>query len=575
MQSLFRMKKVTLSFFSLFFLFQLSLLPAQIPAKYWVQFKDKNDSPYSVENPEKFLSKRAIERRERYQIPITEEDLPVNDRYVNFILSLDTGIMLMTKSKWMNGITIYSDQKGIDKIIEQLPYVEFCEKTMAMSEPEMAFSHYYQYPESGTLPEVKTARPFQDIDYGKGEQQMHLNNIHWLHRMGFKGEGMLMTVMDAGFFNVDSIKHFDVLRRENRLLGVKNFVLPEQDLFREDSHGTMVLSCIASDIPGELVGTAPNIMLFLAKTEDARSECRVEEDNWVAGMEWADSLGCYIVNSSLGYTKFDDSTKTRTYVQLNGQNSRASLAATVAATKGMIVCNSAGNEGRREWKYIGCPADARDILSVGAVDIDRKKAKFSSFGPTADGRVKPDACAVGEKAYLANPSGATITANGTSFASPLLAGMVACLWQAFPGKSNYEIMQAVRESGHQAAHPDGELGYGITDFLKAYNLLLQPDNNQDGKKWKVVIPSYVQDKKLFFIQLDTEEAMTITITANYRKTGHVQTKTYSLNPGLNDLNLKWLRLNKGEKYDIVDLKFEGRDSTKKYVIGVEQLSKRK
>jgi len=303
---------------------------------------------------------------------------------------------------------------------------------------------------------------------------------------------------------MDTISHFRALREEYRLLGVRNFVQPGVNPFLKEGHGTNVLSCIVSYIPGDLVGTAPKVCVYLAKTEDGRSENKIEEDNWVAGIEWADSLGCDVINSSLGYTKFDDSLQVREYRDLNGHTSRASQAATIAATKGLLICNSAGNEGSGKWKYIGSPADAKDIITVGAVDVNGKKARFSSFGPTADGRVKPDACAVGQNTYVANVIGVTGVSQGTSFSSPLMAGMVTCLWQAFPNKSNYEIMDAVRQSGSQFSAPDSALGYGVTDFLKAYNLLLQPHKiyGSDGTKmFSVAFDTYVYNKKEFVVKM--------------------------------------------------------------------------
>jgi hypothetical protein len=233
--------------------------------------------------------------------------------------------------------------------------------------------------------------------------------------MGFRGENMQMMVLDGGFQNIDSIKCFENLRNDNRLLGARNFVQPEKDPMRKHTHGTMVLSCIASYIPGLLVGTAPMVQVYVAQTEDGRSENRIEEDNWVAGLEYTDSLGCQVLNSSLGYTTFDDTVNQRTYADLTGDVSRASRAATIAASKGLLICNSAGNEGGKKWKYIGAPADARDILTVGAVNIKRNRAYFSSFGPTADGRIKPDACAVGRNTYISTPVGVITMADGTKF----------------------------------------------------------------------------------------------------------------------------------------------------------------
>lgn len=470
------MMKKTPLFLLLFWMLLCTAAFAQHPAKYWVQFKDKAGSPYSVTRPAELLSPRALELRQRYHIPVDELDIPVNESYIRQVLALDDSMRLLTRSKWLNGITIYSEHEGIQPLIEALPCVDFVERTVRLDKPETDLDTLFRYDAVGDVAHTDLAnwQKRHDYEYGRADKQVRMNGIQWLHRMGYRGEGVQMAVLDAGFLKVDTLHFFHNLFDDNRVLGVRNFVQPSRSPFRTGSHGTGVLSCIAACSPGEMVGTAPMAQFYLFQTEDGRSEHKVEEDNWVAGLELADSLGCQIVNSSLGYTEFDDSTQLRTRADLNGRVSRASRAATIAAAKGMIVCNSAGNEGSEKWKYIGCPADAEGILTVGAVGVNGKKAHFSSVGPTADGRVKPDVCTLGYGCYAGNASGRVNFAAGTSYAAPLMAGMVACLWQAFPDKTNYEIMEAVRQSSSQSTEPDSLLGYGLPDFLQAYNMLKQP-----------------------------------------------------------------------------------------------------
>ena len=469
------MKKYTIF---LLFTLLLSCSYAQEYAKYWVQFSDKNNSPFSVNRPEEFLSQRALQLRHKHQIPIDETDLPVNAFYIQQVLDIDSTMRLCTRSKWLNGVTVYCEREGVLDSILQLPFVRFAERTVTMSEPETRPDTPYVF--SRDRREFARTYYAQDwnsgnFDYGLAGEQIRINNGHWLHRLGYCGESMRMMIMDGGFQNVDTLFVFRNMQQDQRLLGARNLVQPEVSPFAKHSHGTNVLSCIAAYVPGKMVGTAPKVEVYLFKTEDARSENKVEEDNWVAGLELADSLGCQVLNSSLGYTKFDDSTQVRTYEDLNGHVSRASQAATMAAAKGMIVCNSAGNEGSQKWRYIGVPADARDILTVGAVDSKGEIASFSSHGPASDGRVKPDVCAVGSGCYVSSPSGFVHMSFGTSFSSPIMSGMVTCLWQAFPEKSNFEIMDAVRRSCDRFGTPDTLYGYGLPDVLKAYNLLLQPD----------------------------------------------------------------------------------------------------
>ena len=475
-------KTILLSIITLLFAGNLF---AQTPAKYWVAFTDKKGTPYSIDNPAAFLSPRALELRKAHGIAIDERDLPVNPEYVRQVLALDTAARCFTTSKWLNGMTVYAMREDMKEAIEKLPFVDSVQRTIAMKEPEPPIEQAYVFPPNAGQPKLSYQSDIEknnDFDYGKAKLQVRVNNVHWLHRMGFRGENMQMMILDGGFQNIDTIRCFENLRNDNRLLGARNFVQPEKDPMRKHSHGTMVLSCIASYIPGLLVGTAPMVQVYVAQTEDSRSENRIEEDNWVAGLEYADSLGCQVLNSSLGYTTFDDSVHQRTYDDLTGEVSRASRAATIAASKGLLICNSAGNEGAKKWKYIGAPADAKDILTVGAVNIKHNRAYFSSFGPTADGRIKPDACAVGRNTYISTPVGIISMADGTSFSSPMLSGMVTCLWQAFPEKSNYEIIEAVQKAGDHnlklngvaITEPDveGGYGYGITDFLRAYNILL-------------------------------------------------------------------------------------------------------
>lgn len=571
------MKKLLL----LFFMFNLLFVSAQTSSKYWVHFKDKVGTPYRVDRPEEFLSPRAIALRQQHRIPITTTDLPVSPEYVRQVLALDSSLYLCTTSKWMNGITICSTNDSIADLIRQLPFVEEVECTHHMDTLEEEPILLFYYEEDNPSQMTYSWGADRNMDYGNAQAQVRMNNAQWLHRMGFHGEGMRMMVMDGGFVNVDSILFFQTLRDDHRLLGARNFVQPDKNPFRKHSHGTMVLSCIASYNPGKLVGTAPMAQFYLCQTEDARSETKVEEDNWVAGLEWADSLGCQVLNSSLGYTKFDDTVaQRRTYEDLNGIVSRASQAATIAAAKGMIICNSAGNEGSGKWKYLGTPADANGILTVGAVMADSSTAGFSSFGPTADGRVKPDACAIGLMASVCNSKGRLSWSAGTSFSSPILAGMVTCLWQAFPEKSNYEIMEAVRRSGHLYENPDDQLGYGITDFLKAYNILRQPEPD-NGMIW---FDSYVAKKnkkgnyELYVVLLESENSVSQFSLMSGRKMkikrqvadlNHLPHKAGAVLPRLSLYTLRFPKLSNLEQWRLEELEIEYEGNKYRYVIGQE------
>ncbi|HQA86849.1 MAG TPA: serine protease, partial [Bacteroidales bacterium] len=283
-----------ISFYAFLF-FLTTYLSAQTPAKYWIQFTDKNNSEYSIENPDRYLSERAIEKRKMFNIPITETDLPVNQLYINNILNLDTGIVLFTKSKWFNAITVYTEDSLFSEKIQKLPFVKDWERTISMKETERFVHKDSIYIYKIDRGEVEKKSLPRELNYGETNRQIRLNNVHWLHRMGFYGENIVLMVMDAGFHNVDTLKYFQNLRDEQRLLGVRNFVQLGVNPFKKMSHGTMVLSCIVGYMPDKYIGTAPKVSVYLAKTEDERSENKIEEDNWVAGIEWADSLGVDIV----------------------------------------------------------------------------------------------------------------------------------------------------------------------------------------------------------------------------------------------------------------------------------------
>lgn len=541
----------------------VSTLAAQAPAKYWVHFKDKANSAYSIERPEEFLSPRALAKRARFNIAIDQSDLPVNQNYIDQLLKIDTNMVLLTKSKWLNGVTVYSTSENIEKEIEKLPFVSYCECTAILKEEEK-----FDYPKFEYTPPQKTKEVVKytkdgTLPYGLSSRQISMNSIHWLHLMGALGEGMVMAVFDAGFENVDEISHFEALREEGRLLGTRSFVFPGRSVFFTGSHGTEVLSCIAAYKPEEMIGSAPKASFYLAQTEDGRSENKIEEDNWVAAIEWADSLGCDVINSSLGYYDFDIKSQRYKYADMDGTVSRCSQAAGMAADKGMIVCASAGNEGNDKWHYITAPADADNIITVGGVTPEGKPSDFSSYGPTADSRVKPDAAAVGSFAIVATPAGETSISFGTSFSSPILAGMVACLWQLFPEKTPIQIINAVRSTGSQSIDPTPHLGYGITDFLAAYNLLKLTDAENvkvftplTTSKDAVKFDYYVQSTTNFTIEcrLDgSEDSFKQSFSAQYTPNRKGKTS-----------KLRLPKLPKGQAYGIIRLTITDQSSGHSY-----------
>ncbi len=436
------------------------------PGTYWVRFSDKTSTPFSVEAPQDFLSPRSIARREKQGIPVDESDLPVDPAYISALLAAGQ-FQLHTVSKWFNAVTIVSTDTLALDTITSLPFV---------SELRCLHPSTPHEPRSGDkFPRSKRATENATLDgtYGASLRAISMMNGHLLHELGgARGEGLLIGILDSGFEHADSMAAFAGLRDRDGIRFTGDIVCPGCDIYEQHWHGRSVLSVLAGLLPGKLMGTAPNADYILLRTEDTNSEYPVEEDNWIRGAEIADSIGCDVLNTSLGYSAFDDSTMDHTRADLDGLTIRISIAAGIASRKGMIPVNSAGNSGSSEWRFISAPADAIDILTVGAVDDDRAVADFSSRGPTIDGRVKPDVCAVGLGTFGVSGSGDDVERiNGTSFSCPLVCGLTACLWQLHPERSAQAIMDAVRHSASHFHQPNDSIGYGIPDFWRAHLLL--------------------------------------------------------------------------------------------------------
>lgn len=483
------MKLSFLVFFSVYCVFQAN---AQYP-KLIVQLTDKSGNTFSLNNPSQFLSQKAIERRNRYNIAIDSTDLPLTQKYIDSIRTAGS-VSILSESKWLNQVLIETtDQNAINKI-------------MSFSFVKSAKGIGYRPVNAGRIDKFKKLpppvnlsganRPLQiegnTFDYGNNYNQVHIHEGEFLHNKGFHGEKMQITVLDAGFQQYKTITAFDSVRLNGQILGERDFVAFDNSVNEDDPHGMYCLSILSANWPGKMVGTAPKANYWLVRTENAATEYPIEEHNWVAGAEFADSTGSDMISSSLGYSEFDDSSFNHTYTDFYKNSTMISLGASMAVKKGMIVTNSAGNEGNHPWKYIIFPADADSVCAVGAVNASGEIANFSSYG--YPGKVKPDIVSVGAGTVIAGLNNQPVSGSGTSFSNPNIAGLIACLWQAFPAFNNMKILDAVYKSASRYATPDDRYGYGIPNFRIAYQMLKHDENIAlYGNDWLFVTPDPFTD----------------------------------------------------------------------------------
>lgn len=451
--------------------------------KYIIQFKDKKNSPYSLSNPGDFLSAKSITRRQQQQIHLDSTDLPVNPAYLDSVQNAGS-VTILNSSKWLNQVLIQtSDANALDRIL-QLSFVKASKKIAPRTSRQELDTEDKLI--KNTAPSKKTmgSQGTSDyLNYGSTYNQINIHEGEFLHNKGFLGEGMTIAMLDAGFYHYDTNPAFDSMRLQQRVLGTWDFVANKESVTEEHYHGMLCLSTIAANRPGTMVGTAPHTKFYLFRTENVATEFPVEEQNWVAAAERADSLGVDLITTSLGYSTFDDPSMDYSYEDMDGKTTICARGAEWAAKKGMIVTASAGNSGNASWHYIGTPADAEHVITIGSVDYSGNPSAFSSYGPSADGRVKPDVASVGSNTVVAGTSGNPTSAySGTSLANPNLAGLITCLWQAFPEFTSLDIRDAVQKSGNSYLTPNDRIGYGIPNMRIAYNLLLQKRNEKNMER---------------------------------------------------------------------------------------------
>jgi serine protease AprX len=446
-------------------LFNFSLTYAQEDA--WVYFNSKPDTEFYLANPLNMLSQKSLTRRENQGIALDEKDVPINADYMATIANTN-GIMVKAKSKWLNALHIRGAIENINTLtaFQFVERVEFADRSL---NPTGRVAAPQRQTNSQRAQQAQTT-----FNYGTSASQVEMLKVNMLHEQNYTGTGITVAVLDNGFPGVNTTPPFARLNNNGLIAGGYNFVQRSNDVYTGGTHGTIVLSDMAGYVEGQLVGTAPDASYYLFVTEDVAAENPVEESYWVEAAEMADSLGVDVINTSLGYYTYDNPAYSHTYTDTDGNTAFITRGANVAFSRGMFLVNAAGNSGASETNpNVSVPGDAYNTLTVGAVTTERQYAYFSSIGPTADGRVKPDVMAQGLAAVVANFEGNITTANGTSCASPIMAGAVACLWQALPDKTNAELLQIIRESADRYSNPNVQYGYGIPDFNFALQASLE------------------------------------------------------------------------------------------------------
>ncbi|CDF78538.1 subtilisin-like serine protease [Formosa agariphila KMM 3901] len=425
----------------------------------WVYFSDKENVETSLANPITILSQKAIDRKQRHGVIIDARDVPVNATYIT-ALKAQENILVLAKSKWFNAVHVRGSEVAITALLN-FPFVSeisFADKTLAATNKSQ---------NEETFSEVASVSEFV---YGNTLNQVEMIHVNTLHENDYTGVGITIAVLDSGFPNVNTIGAFQNLRNNNNLLGSYDFVERDNDVYADtqDEHGTWVLSTMAGYIENEFVGTAPDASYYLFRTEDGASENPVEESLWVEAAERADSLGVDIINTSLGYKTYDNPNYNHTDADLDGLTTFITKGASIASEKGILVVSSSGNSGA---SGVGAPADSEAVFSVGAVNASGAYAYFSSQGSDIQPSIKPDVTAQGLGSVVVSKTNTIQTLNGTSFSSPIIAGGLACLWQALPNLTHTELKQLVRESSSQYTTPDYLLGYGIPNLATALGAL--------------------------------------------------------------------------------------------------------
>lgn len=490
-------------------------------SRHIVKFKDKNGTPFTLAAPQAYLSAKSVLRRTKQGIAIDSTDLPVTPRYLDSIRSVP-GVTLLNVSKWLNQVLIQTTSAAALTKIQGFPFVQQTAPIGSRLGPVQLNSGISEAKLNITFNTGRQQQPAQTsetlIDYGNATAQVRMHNGDFLHNWGFRGENITVAMMDAGFFGYDTNTGIDSLRINNQIKGTWDFVMNNATVAEDHPHGFYCLSIMGANKPGQMVGTAPKANYYLYRTEDAATEYPVEEQNWVAAAELADSLGADIFSTSLGYLTFDNAVFNYSYAMRNGNTAIMTIGGDLAAKKGIIVCNSAGNNGgtSTDGKFVAVPADGDTVIAVGACNASRVIGGFSAWGPNSAGVVKPNITSVGVATSFIGLGGTPNSGNGTSFSCPNIAGLITCLLQAFYETGNMDITNAVQQASDKFSAPDGRYGYGIPDMKKAFVLLL---------------------KKRYTVATTLNNGCVVNITQNIKASRAMQLELERKGPGENNFSV--------------------------------------
>ena len=441
------------------FLLISGILSAQ--DRYMVFYKDKTGTPFSIAQPDQFLTQKSVQRRSRQGIAIVEQDLPVNPTYVSNVKS--TGARVMFSSRWFNASLVEATTAQRDSV-RALPFVLLVELVA---------------PGKTGTGRIRTFGSIEKAFATEATQnQNSILGLDEMHQDGLNGQGITIAIFDTGFPGVNTNPAFADIIQQGRIRDSYNFSYGLPNVFMGHEHGARVFSIIAAIIPANFTGGAFGADFLLYATEYISTEYRVEEYNWAFAAERADSAGADIISSSLGYNEFNDPTMNYTIADLDGQTAVVTRAATFAFQRGIVVVNAAGNFGNDPWKFVAAPADAINVMAVGSIDSKYNLSSFSSLGPTADGRTKPDVMALGTSASSVLPGGSIAAGDGTSYSCPQIASFVANVWQNWPNLTAVEMLDLIRKSGSRYFNPDNMFGYGVPTYRAVKNILSSQANRE-------------------------------------------------------------------------------------------------